>query len=269
MEPCLPPFVRRTPQGPCVRGPAPAAFGGPASGLWPSGSAPSAAVPSCITPTLFADCFLGCTGAINEFSPGPGPGPLCGWTFNTGFGPLAGSISFTSGAMSFDTKSATDFPGASKPIPVSMAGVNGLTGQFTFTEYPTAPNPSTTYDLYANNVDSSQSISMGLFGDGTISFQVGPSASAPVYSGAWTPDNGTHTVHFNVDNAGVPALFIDGVAVPLLFIGNAPSFASIFPANSVVLFIGSGDPAPTSSVVSDLFLTAGVLGPEAEFCCPA
>lgn len=199
---------------------------------------------------------------------GASPGPMCGWTFSEAFGVFGGSISFTPGVMTLNTTNANDFPGATKPLPAPLVTVNGLSGQFEFTEYATPPNVNTTYELFVTNQDLSEGLTIALFGDGSVAVQVGLPAAAATYTGAWTPNNGSHDVHFSTDALGVPTLYIDQVAIPLTFIGNSFSFPSFLPTNVVSFFGGSADPTPASSPVRNIFLTAGALGPATEFCCP-
>lgn len=272
--PCPPPLVRRTPTGPCVPRSSVTPFGGPASGLWPSGSAafqpsptPAAPspVPTCITPSIFADCFGLCTGTIN----GAAPGPVCGWTYIEPFGALGGQFTFTPGVMSMDTFDADDFPIAAKPLSAPLASVFNMSGQFDFTEYSTPPNATTTYQLLVNNVDLSESFAVSLFGDGNIGVQAGDPTSIPFYVGTWTPVPGAaHVVHFSVDGAGVPTLYIDGVLHPLLFVANVPTFWASYPVNSVSYGGGAGTVAAGVSPLRNLFLTSGIVGPETVFCCP-
>lgn len=222
-------------------------------------------MPTCTTPTIFGDCFGACTGTIN----GGAPGPVCGWTFIEPFGALGGEFNFTPGVMSMDTFDADDFPIAAKPLPASLPSVFGISGQFDFTEYSTAPNLNTAYQLSVNNFDLSESLFISLFGDGTIGVQVGDPASIPFYTGAWTPTPGAdHVVHFSIDGAGIPTLYIDGVLTPLLFIANVPSFLTLYPADSVHYGGGAGVVGAGVSPTRNIFLTAGLVGPETDFCCP-
>lgn len=257
---CHPPLVRETPKGPCVARPFITPFGGPASGLWPSGGSPPIPEPSCTIASIFADCFRDCTGTISEAS----PGPICGWTFEAVFGPLGGTITFTPGSMAFNTANATEFPGATKPIPQALGTVNGLTGQFQFT----APNAQNNYNFVITNSDLSEIVLVGLFADGNVGVQVGPPADVPFYTGMWVPTTGPHKVHFSINQNGVPSLFIDGVETPLAFVGTVFSFASSLPPNVAAFFVGLGSAAPASTPVMNAFVTRGVLGPETEFCCP-
>jgi hypothetical protein len=156
--------------------------------------------PSCITPSIFTDCFELCAGAIT----GAAPGPVCGWTFSEAFGVLGGTITFIPGGMSFDTTNAAEFPGDTKPLPAPLASVNNLSGQFDFTEYATVPNPLTTYDLLINNQDLSETIVLGMFGDGSLLFQVGDPASASNYSGTWMPVAG----HTRSTSMSAPEVFL-------------------------------------------------------------
>lgn len=277
-RPSPPPLIRKTPQGPC--GPCapnlPTPFGGPASGLWPSGRGmprtPSgmqvtpSPTPQCsdTIATIFADCFADCNGTITGVS----PGPVCGWTFTEFFGVFGGTIIFTPGQMSFFTANPIEFPGATKPIPAPLVTVNGVSGQFDFTEYPTPPNLGTDYTFFVTNQDLSEVISIGLFGDGTLIIAAGDPAAIPTYTGTWTPTLSAHRIYFSIDLLGVPSLFIDGVAVALTFAGLSTSPASGLPANVVSLLIGGGDVTPGASPVRSVFLTAGNVGPNTVFCCP-
>lgn len=247
--------------------------GGPASGLWPQGSnQPTAASgalgpvpgPSCTPATIFSDCFGSCTGVID----GAAPGPVCGWTYIEPFGPLGGQFTFTPGVMSMDSFDADDFPIAAKPLPGALASVFGLSGQFDFTEYATPPNLNTTYQVVVNNAALSESVAVALFGDGGLVVQAGDPTLIPTYLGTWTPNGGAHVVHFAIDGAGVPTLFIDGVAITLAFFANVGSFLPLYPAGSVSYGGGSGDPTPGSSPLRNLFITAGATPPQTVFCCP-
>jgi len=199
---------------------------------------------------------------------GGSPGPICGWTYNEAFGPLGGGISFTPGIMSLDTTLATDYPGAAKPLGASLPDILGMTVRYSFTEFQGVPTLLTTYQIAVNNVGSAKTVFVSLFGDGSLVVQVGPVAAAPTYNGTWTPNGGSHDVHVTVDALGVPTLFIDGLAIPLTFAGNIFSFASLFPADSVILFAGSDLAVPASSPVTSVFVSSGVLSETMVFCCP-
>lgn len=218
--------------------------------------------PTCVQATIFADCFTSCTGVIN----GASPGPVCGWTYIEPFGPLGGQFTFTPGVMMMETFDADDFPIAAKPFAAPLASVFGISGQFEFTEHQTPPNATTTYQVLINNFDLSQMFFLALFGDGTVLVQAGDPVSIPTYSGTWTPNMGTHTVHFAVDGAGIPTLFIDGVPIPLAFLANLGTFGG-YPANSVSYGGGAGDPTPDTSPLMNLFVTAGDTPATTEFCC--
>lgn len=220
--------------------------------------------PTCVTASIFADCFASCTGIINAGA----PGPVCGWTYIEPFGPLGGQFAFTPGIMSMDTFDADDYPTATKALAASLASVFGLSGQFEFTEYPTPPNPNTTYQIILNNFDISESLVISFFGDGSVVVLVGDAVSIPSYTGVWTPNGGTHVVHFSIDGAGIPTLYLDGVAIPIPFVANVPGFGAVYPANSINYGGGAGDVTPAVSPLTHLFLTAGIVGPETEFCCP-
>lgn len=275
-RPCPPPLIRRTPTGPCVR-PTGVPFGGPASGLWPSGGgaapapaeAPGEVVtpvpgPTCTTAAYFADCFAGCTGTIS----GASPGPICEWLFEPTIPPTGGTITFTPGLMTFNTTGASQVPGATKPLDAPLVSVFNLTGQFEFNEFATPPVVGTAYDYFINNAALSQVVQVALLGDGNAIVTVGPPAGADLYLGAWTPNNGSHEVHFTVDGIGVPRLWIDGVEIPLAFFFNVPTFATDYPTNSATVFMASGSAVAASASYENLFLTTGQLALDTEFCCP-
>ncbi len=267
--PCPFPLTRLTPDGPCVRPGFVTPFGGPASGLFPSssrGSPASGPAPaSCVPVTVFADCFQRCTGVISDAS----PGPICGWTFSEPFGPATGSISFVPGSMIFNTTDPADLPGDTKSLPVSLMTINGISGQFLFTEYPTPPNANTAYEIFINTFGSTQGFGVALFGDGSVVIQSGDNTLASNFLGTWTPDNGSHAVFFAVDESGVPTLFIDQVPIPLTFAGTTPfPITSFLNANSVTFFSQSGSATPASSPVTGAFVTQGTPDPAAVFCCP-
>jgi hypothetical protein len=220
---------------------------------------------SCLSASIFADCFAGCIGAIN----GAAPGPVCGWNFIEPFGSLGGMFSFTPGIMSMDTAGDAQFPIAAKSLPASLSSVFGISGQFDFTEYLTAPNANTTYQIFLNNSDISEVLSVSLFGDGSLVVQAGEVNSVPTYVGTWMPTPGAaHVVHFSIDGLGVPTLWLDGVAITLTFFGNVGSFATSYPANSISYGGGAGVAVPAASPLRRLFITAGATAPGTEFCCP-
>lgn len=292
---CPPPLVRSPRTGRCILprrvvgrgpgggspfgGPGTSPFGGPAtspSGFGNPGPSPIIGPipapgptppppPTCTTPTIFADCFETCTGTID----GASPGPVCGWTFIEPFGALGGEFNFTPGVMSMDTFDADDFPIATKPLPAPLASVFNTSLQFDFTEYATAPNLNTAYQVLINNVGLTETIFLSLFGDGSVAVQVGDPASAATYSGVWTPTPGAdHVVHLTIDGAGVPLLYIDGILIPLAFLGNAGSFATAYPSDSVSYGGGAAVAAAAVSPLRSLFVTSGIFAPETDFCCP-
>jgi len=272
---CPPGQVQRTPTAPCTR---PVQFmtptAGPASGLWPQGSSvrPSAPAPgpstppspSCVGASIFSDCFASCVGMIS----GGSPGPVCGWTFIEPFGPLGGSVTLSPGNMTFNVAAATDDPVDTKSLPVPLGSVNGITGQFGFTEFATPPGPNTSYVFVLNNQALNDSLVIALFGDTSVVVQVGDPANGSNYISAWTPNNGSHVVSFQVDSSGVPLLWIDGLSIPLMFIGMGTNIGSLLPANSVSFAVSSGDPTPATAPVKNLFITTGALPPQTRFCCP-
>lgn len=170
--------------------------------------------------------------------------------------------------MSFNTAGPTEFPSDTKPLPATLLTVNGMSGQFEFTEFQTPPTASTAYDFIVTNQANDDSLVVAFFGDGGIIFQVGDPANGSNYLGAWTPDGGTHQVAFQIDALGVPSLWLDGVPMALVFIGMGASVASFFPANAVSFFFASDSATPATASVMNTFLTLGALPPQTEFCCP-
>lgn len=265
---CPPAFVRLTPQSPCVPKGFVTPFGGPASGISPSGSslsgASGASRQNCRNANIFASCFLECNGQISQAS----PGPVCGWTFSTAFGTSTEPILLGPGHLTIQTSTNTDYIGATHPLSRPLASLFEMSGQFEFTEYQTPPNAFTTYQLFVNNIDLSQGFLVSLAGDGTGALQIGDPANSPTYIFLWTPNFGSHVVHFSIDSLGKPRLYIDHVEVTLTFTGNVPTFGGL-PANILGFFGGSAENGAASSTVRNVFLTAGNVGPETIFCCPA
>lgn len=168
--------------------------------------------------------------------------------------------------MSFDMVAVNNVPAATKPI--SLASVNNLTAQWTFTEFaaPTGLGNSV-YEFYVVNAGSTEGILIRLTDDGSLFVLVGPVAAAGIYGGVWTPNNGTHKIHLTVDALGVPILSIDDVDIPLAFFGPGAIFLGTLPANVVAFFMAAGLVFPDSSVVSSVFIASGVLPSSTVFCC--
>lgn len=250
--------------------------GGPGSGLWASGTVPPAPAPSpvptptpvppppvvCVTADILADCFAACTGTINSGS----PGPICGWAwdFTQASG---GSISFTPGVMSFNAPTGSEGPADKKAFTASLATVLGMTGQYTFTEWPSPlGNGFAGYEIAIASAGQADLFQLFLENDGDVFLQVGSFGNNSLYLGTWFPNNGTHKVHFTVDALGVPRLWIDGVEIPLTFSGMV--FFNPTSADSVVFvpfeFSGFSD----ATTVSEVFVATRILPPETVFCCP-
>lgn len=260
---CPPPLIRQTPQGPCVR-PAgvpvrsPAIvtpFGGPASGLWPSGSrpisSPVASIPSCL-PTMFDECFAQCIGSAP-------PDVVCGWDA-PGSG---GTVVFTPGQASFDGPPSPAIIRIRKLIP-NPVSLFGITGQYKFTEFD-SQTAADFYDISLGDAGLVNALDLFLEGDGVVYFQVGPVANSPFYNGMWTPNGGTHVVHYTVDSGGVPTLYIDGVLINLVLMGSQVNFANA-PDNSInVEFSRNNVGVPAR--MFNYFLTAGIFPPTTVFCC--
>lgn len=214
----------------------------------------------CVPADILSDCFAACTGLIP-------PGSVCGWSFEQSFGPKGGTVSFVPGTMSFNMTAVNNTPGAKKSI--SLGSVNSKTFQFKFTEYPTPTGAGDSfYDAFVVTAGFAEGILVRLVDDGSVFVGAGPLAAAGLYTGSWTPNNGTHTIHLTVDGASVPTLYIDGAAVSLAFLVTAPLFIGTMPANVVTFFSGAGLSFPFSSTVSNVFLASGIYPPTTEFCCP-
>src|SRR6188474_285289 len=252
--------------------------GGPASGLFSnsSGVAPSPAptptptptpVPPtpCVIPSLIADCFDSCVGGpIDQGS----PGPVCGWTFVTPFGPKGGQVSFTP-LMSLETLGGnSDSPAAAKGLLSALVGVTNISIQYTFTEFPgSAGSGLSRYDFYLTDTGPVNALDIFLDDTGSVFITLGPGAGADAYFGTWTPNNGTHKVDLSVDGAMVPTLFIDDVAIPLAFLGTGFSFSGIPPSN-VFMPTALRGTAVSAATVSSIFVTNGVFPPSTVYCCP-
>lgn len=244
---------------------------GPASGLWasnnPTPPAPTPTptpppAPSCVTASIFTDCFPCTGGPIDAVT----PGPVCGWTFSNAFGGKGGSVSFTPGVMHMDSAANNDVPAATKPI--SFPSVNNITYQATFTEYP-APTGGgfSFYQFFLVGTGTAYGFDLRLVDNGTLFLSIGPSVGASIYSGSWTPNNGTHEVHLTVSAGGVPTLYLDGVLIPLTFLLIGGINFGTMPGDVAAIFMGSGNVFPDSASVSSVFVTSGVLPPTTEFCC--
>lgn len=258
------------PQAPSLSSP----LGGPASGLWPSGPGAAAAapppspapapapVPSCsgTVADIFSDCFSVCTGSIP-------PGSVCGWSFVMPYGPKGGSVVFTPGLMSLNAAGAPAdaTPAAQKSI--TLGSVLGITGQVTFTEFAAALGSGMSYEFHIRSAGGTEHVFVLLDDSGFALVQAGPSGAAGSYFGAWTPNNGTHEVHFEISGLGVPTLFVDDVAIVLAFGGASPVFGAFTP-NTVVALGSSGVGTPQSMKVTRYFLTTGLLPSTTDFCCP-
>lgn len=273
---CPPPLVRKTPGGPCVPRGFAAPLGGPASGLWPSGGRGSVRAPApspsptpvpppivCITADIFADCFAGCSGTIDAGT----PGPICGWTWSKGVN--GGEVIFTPGSMADHGTAGTDDAGARKNLDQAILSVSNLTIQSTFTEYPLS-GTGMYYEWILTNTGNTQRVYLGLFGDGFVAVRAGPAGSSRRYTGAWTPNMGTHKVQVLVDPANNVSLYIDDVPIALTFIGTGSLAGGGLPGN-VVQISSSPDSAPVinaSAIYTKMFVASGLFIPPTLFCCP-
>jgi hypothetical protein len=139
--------------------------------------------------------------------------------------------------------------------------------QVTFTEYA-APTGSgfSQYEFYLKNLGDTEISDLRLVDDGSILVAVGPVNTATLYLGAWTPNNGTHVVHFTIDAGGVPTLYVDGVLIPLVQFFVGPVVVPV-PANTASAYFTSGSAFPYTAVISKYFVASGVLPPTTAFCC--
>lgn len=209
---------------------------------------------------LFVDCFGSCSGNISNAS----PGPICGWTFNSAFGPGSSSIALNGSAVITST-SATDYAGMTKSLPDQLIDVDNLSGRFDFSEYSTTPNANTTYQLFINNHDLTKTVVVSFFGDGGAALQFGDISNAPLYLTTWTLTGGTHEVHFVTGDS--PALYIDGNQLTLGAPIVVPTFSGSLPANIVGLFGGSGAATTTTSTTTNIFITTENIGPDTILLC--
>lgn len=217
---------------------------------------------------LFGDCFRFCEGSVSEGS----PGPFCGWTFDLSqAGPYTGGeILFQPGRMLIHTTLDSEFPGCVKALPAPLIGpILNMTGQYKFSEYLTVPNLFTTYLFSLTNFDLSEALAVVLFGDGNAVIQFGPPHAIHTYLGLWTPEPGVeHSLHFTITPDGVPAIYLDGVVMPLTFFGDIDSILPELPVNIISFYGGSGVNGEAISVVRDVAFTRGVLPPATVFVCP-
>jgi hypothetical protein len=232
-------------------------FGGPGSGLWPSGSAaPSpgprvlaqgAPTPSCTVADLFAQCFGGCDAAGN-----------CGWTAITPPGTVTfGATKVSMGPFGVDHEGAI-----TKPI-FGVTAPN-RTFQFKFTEVGTPPGVGISYSCAVTDAATFHIINVQLFGEGLVQVFVRNAGVTLLYIGTWAPVPGAlRTVHLQVNVAGIPTLFIDGVAVALALSGPIPT---AFSPNVVVATIVNAL-ALSQGAFDSIFLATGIFPPDTVFCC--
>lgn len=171
--------------------------------------------------------------------------------------------------MSLNTPTQTEQPAVSKPI--TMPGVFGVTGQFTFTEFPgTAGMLNVSYNLTLNDFANSDWLLVNLDDSGGVAFIVGPQPNGwSNYLGTWTPTGGTHKVHFTVDALGVPRLWVDGTEIALVFFAFGAGGPAQPPNTAEFNVFNLDGPGPSkSAVVSEVFVASGVLPPTTIFCCP-
>lgn len=160
---------------------------------------------------------------------------------------------------------ANDVVGDQKLVPLPVS-VFDITGQVLFTEFQIPLGSGAGYEFQVSDSTFSNTIDILLDDLGNVFVLVGPVALAPFWLGTWAPNNGTHKMHFTVDAIGMPTLFIDDVAIPLVLSGNTPS-AVTASANNVAIFAMAGVVGVFSALVKNFFLASGVLPPSTVFCC--
>jgi hypothetical protein len=170
--------------------------------------------------------------------------------------------------MSFDTIAFNNAPGAQKSLLVTLNSVLSMTAQFTFTEYPNPTGGGRWYDHYIVTSGATEFVQVYLEDTGFLAVATGINNAGDSYSGAWTPNNGTHKVDISISAANVPTLLIDNVSIPLTFITSGAGLIGGFPTNCVAVFsTAAGLPGPTSSSLSNFFVTAGILPNTTVYCC--
>jgi hypothetical protein len=158
---------------------------------------------------------------------------------------------------------------AQKAAP-SPAGLTPATIQFIFNEY-VGNTEEVFYDLSMQDSAGLNSLDFFFDSTGFVYLQYGPNANAPFYEGVWVPNQGRHTVQINLDGAGVPTLYIDGVLIPLVVGGSQVTFSQADPG---MLSMDSGwnntvGTYTTPTKFEKFFVTAQALPPTTEFCCPS
>lgn len=180
-----------------------------------------------------------------------------------------GTVVLAPGSMSFNNPDQIQQIAAFKSL--SVPGVFNITGQYTFSEFPGTLGVGTaSYQLMIDDLAHGDWLAILLEDSGVVNFLVGPQPDGwSNYSGTWTPTGGTHTVHFTVDPAGVPRIWVDGTEIPLTFTGIGAGGPNP-PHNKIEFFTLNFDgPGPAkSSVVTRAFLTSGNLPPQTVFCPP-
>lgn len=192
------------------------------------------------------------------------PGPVCGWTYAS---TKNGEVSFVPGSMSLDLVGVGSIsPRAGKSLFVSLPSGNDISGQYRFSEFPaSAGDGSAIYDM---SVTDSASVPVYIFllGDGTAGFLTG--VAGDLYIGAWTPNNGTHKVDFQIDAFGVPRLFVDDVEITLTFITSGAVPPPIPGPDKISFGAEWSGHLGVSSVITEAFVTSGQLPSTTVYCCP-
>jgi len=217
---------------------------GPARSPWSYGrGGRAAAKPSCTPANLFTECFRGCNNV-----------PNCGWNI------VIGTVVFTGENVTLDPGS-----GAAVIYKTFVGPQLNTTLQVRFREIDAPPLPTFFYGMGALDAAGLAINAVQLVGDGTLHVL----AAGVQYSGVWTPQAGaTHTVHFTVDGAGAPNLFIDGAQIALV-LGGPPQIPAPFGNAMAFSVINFGGPPSSPAVLFDMFEATGVFPPGTSFCCPS
>lgn len=171
--------------------------------------------------------------------------------------------------MSLETLGGgSDTPGVSKNLLSPITSVFNLSVQFQFTEFPgSAGSGSVVYDHYVIDTGTTNFIELYMDASGFVEIITGPVSNGTGYSGTWVPTNGTHKVDYSIDALGVPTLFIDDVAIPLILAGTGFSILGSHAPNAVEFF-AMWPTVAAAMKVEDVFVTAGNLPNTTVYCCP-
>jgi len=219
---------------------------------------------SCTPADVFGDCFTGCAGVLTS----PADPAVCGWTVVPGSVVGTPTVSFDTDQMVFNAAG----PGESIIVQKSLlipSPTADFSGQFRFTEFPAGGgDPSVFYAVFLTDAGpGSETMLIFLVADGSVFLSTGAGFGGIIYSGVWASVPGaTHTVHWTIDAAKLPSLFVDLVAVPLFPAFPGPFFVGL-PADQMLVEAGNNGALASAPFDFD-FAATGVLPPTTVFCCP-